>query len=212
MASKLSIYNGALSDLGSRKIASLSEARESRRVLDAYWDQSFVRQVLSEALWKFSIRTVQLEASASIEPSFGYRCAFEKPSDWVRTAALSLDEYLRIPLLEYRDEAGFWFCDSDLIYVSFVSDDVAYGGDLSLWPANVERYASLRLGYQACKRITDSTTDKQALERDVVHALRKARSTDAMDQAERPLPPGSWSRARHRDSHLDRGSRNRLIG
>lgn len=212
MASKLSIYNGALTDLGSRKIQTLGENRESRRVLDSYWDQDFIGSVLAEALWKFAIRTVQLESSSSIEPSFGYRCAYEKPTDWVRTSALSLDEYLRIPLLEYRDEAGFWFCDSDLIYVSFVSNDVAYGGDLSNWPANVGRYASLRLAHQACKRITDSTTDKESLERDMVLALRKARSTDAMDQPERPLPPGSWSRARHRDSHLDRGSRNRLIG
>lgn len=212
MASKLSIYNGALADLGSRRISSLSEARESRRVLDSYWDQDFIELVLAEGLWKFAIRTVQLEGSSSVEPSFGYRVAYEKPEDWVRTAALSLDEYLRIPLLEYRDEAGFWFCDSDLIYVSFVSGDASYGGDLSLWPANVARYASLRLAYQACKRITDSTTDKQALEGDMVRALRKARSTDAMDQPERPLPPGSWTRARHRDTHFDRGSRNRLIG
>lgn len=212
MASKLSIYNGALTDVGSRRITSLGEARESRRVLDSYWDQNFVSQVLSEALWKFSIRTVQAEPSSSVEPSFGYRVAYEKPTDWVRTAALSLDEYLRTPLLEYRDEAGFWFADSDLIYVSFVSSDTSYGGDLSLWPANVERYASLRLAYQACKRITDSVSDKQSLERDMVRALSKARATDAMDQPERPLPPGSWSRARHRDSHLDRGSRNRLIG
>ena len=212
MATKLSIYNGALADLGARRISSLSEARESRRVLDAYWDQGFVRQVLSEAAWTFATRTVALEGSSSIEPSFGYRIAFEKPDDWVRTAALSLDEYLRTPLLEYRDEAGFWFCDSDLIYVSFVSDGAAYGGDLSLWPANVERYASLRLAHQSAKRITESTADKEALKEDMVHALSKARSTDAMDQPERPLPPGSWSRARHRNSHLDRGSRNRLLG
>lgn len=46
MASKLTVYNGALLVLGERKLASLSESTPSRRKLDTVWDDDGVKHCL----------------------------------------------------------------------------------------------------------------------------------------------------------------------
>src|SRR5258708_823139 len=122
MTDKLSLYNGALTEfLGERKLANLTENREPRRVLDEIWDGGALRYCLEQGLWNFAMRTIQLTYSPSVEPDFGFRYAFDKPTDWVRTAALCVDEFFRCPLLQYNDEAGFWFADIDTIYVRYIS-------------------------------------------------------------------------------------------
>ena len=60
MTDKLSIYNGALSILGERRLASLTENREPRYKLDDVWDNNFVRRLLQMGQWQFAQRTVQL--------------------------------------------------------------------------------------------------------------------------------------------------------
>lgn len=214
MATRLTIYNGALLLLGSRKLASLTENREPRRVLDDIWNREGMRTCLSAGLWKFATRTAQLEYSPSVEPQFGYRFAFDKGSDWVRTAALCSDEFFTEPLLEYNDEGDFLYADTDPLYVKWVSDHASYGGDLSKWPANFSRFVEAWFAQQGCERITQGKTKQADLDKKVEKLLTKASSTDAMDDPTKMLPPTSWSRARHRGmgGRRDRGPRNRLIG
>lgn len=214
MATRLSLYNGALLILGSRKLASLTENREPRRVLDDIYNREGVRTVLSMGLWNFAMRTAQLDSSPSIEPDFGLRYAFDKATDWVRTAAMCSDEFFNEPLLDYNDERQFLYSDTDPIYAKWVSDDTDYGGDLSLWPANFTRLAEHWFAHQACERITQGRTKKLDIAAAMKAALAQASSTDAMDDPTKFLPPGSWSRARHRGmgGRRDRGPRSRLIG
>src|SRR5574343_760692 len=128
MATKISLYNNALLLLGERTLASLTESREVRRLLDKVWARPVVRECLEAGLWRFAMRTVELTYSPSVEPPFGYRYAFDRPSDLVRTAAVCQDEYLREPLLQYQIEGEYWYAELDTIYVRYVSDDDAYGG------------------------------------------------------------------------------------
>jgi hypothetical protein len=196
MPTQLSLYNGALLALGERKLLNLSENREPRRVLDAFWDDEAVRYLLSRGLWNFAKRSVRIEYDPDYESEFGFRYAFTKPDDWVRTMALCTDEYFQSTLLRYSDEAGFWYADVDTIYVQFVSDDEDYGSDLSLWPENFTQYAEHWLALKACKRIANSTTDKEQLKADVRRLLTEAKSSDAMDEPTSFPPSGSWARAR----------------
>jgi hypothetical protein len=76
MASKLSIYNGALLALGERKLSSLTEARGSRRRLDSVWDDGGVKSCLQAGFWNFAMQSIELTYSPSITPAFGYRYAF----------------------------------------------------------------------------------------------------------------------------------------
>lgn len=212
-ASKLSIYNGALAICEERKLASLTENREPRRLLDGVWDRNGVRTCLESGLWNFAIRSMQYDYSPSVTPSFGYRRAFDKPSDWVRTAAVCSDEHFRVPLLHYQDDAAFWWSDLDTIYIRYVSSDTDYGFDFAKWTENFTRYVEHYFAHQIVGRLTGSGSLKNSVQKDLGIWLSKAKATDAMDEATVMLPPGSWSQARHgRRSRLDRGNRGQLIG
>lgn len=196
MTSKLSLYNGALRLLGERSLLNLSEARESRRVLDDIWDGGAIDYCLEEGFWNFAMRTIKLEYSPSVEPPFGYRYAFDKPTDWIRTNALCSDEFFNSPLTQYVDEAGFWFCDLDTIYVRYVSDDNAYGYDLSIWPQTFVRFVESYLAEQICERLTQNSTKLDGLMKLTRKRVIDARSKDAMNEPAKFMPRGTWTKAR----------------
>jgi hypothetical protein len=120
------LYNSALTICGERTLASLTEDREPRRLLDLVWDNDGVKTCLEGGQWKFAMRTIRIDFSTTITPDFGYKRAFEKPSDWCATSALCSDEYFSSPLTEYVDENNVWYAELDEIYVRYVSDDSAY--------------------------------------------------------------------------------------
>lgn len=199
-ATKLAVYNGALLRLGSRKLASLAENREPRRVMDDIWGPSsnIVLSALERGEWNFAIRTVEGVYSTSVEPPFGFSRAFDKPDDFRRLAALSADPYFRAPLTngQYIDEAGYWFSDFDVIYVRYVSDHSDYGFNGSLWTESFKEYLECKMAWEACERITNATSKRDRIERDMMNALKAAKSNDAMAEGVKFPPRGSWLRAR----------------
>lgn len=195
MPSKLELYNDALAHNGERKLASLTEAREPRRKLDDQWDRG-LRYCLEQGLWNFAMRSGQFDSSPSLTPAFGYQFAFEKPSDWIRTAQVSADERFSQPLLNYSDEQGIWYADVDPIFVQVVSDDTAYGLDLSLWPETFAEYVACHLARKIVRGLTSSITDFDELLKLEKRLLNSARAKDAMNQAIGFPPRGSWSRSR----------------
>ena len=198
-ASKLSIFNGALTKwLGERKLASLSEARESRRILDDIWDDDFIASCLEAGEWNFAARSAALDYSTTTEPPFGYIRAFEKPEDWKRSITVAEDPYFRWPSRKYSDEAGFWFADVDILYVKYVSDDAAYGSDFSLWPASFTHWVEVHLAFLACERLTQSESKKLMLEKKDSRLFNKAISIDAMNDPVPSPPNGTWVNARLR--------------
>lgn len=212
MTSKLALYNGALREMGERKLVALSENREPRRVLDSIWDNDAVKTCLAAGQWNFASNSIEITYSPSVEPAFGYRYAFDKPANWVRTMALCEDEFLQVPLLYYQDEGAYWYADLDTIYVRYVDSGTAFGQDYSKWPPNFTRYVECWLAARACIPITQNQTKKETLERDAEVWLAKAKSTDAMDEATKFMPEGTWSRARRYRGSVERGRRSRLIG
>src|SRR5260221_1483015 len=108
MTDQHSLYNGALRVLGQRKLAALTEESEPRHLLDDVWGEGAVDACLEEGLWNFAIRTARLDYSPSIEPDFGFSRAFDKPTDWIRTAGMAADGYFRVRLTDeqVKDQAG----------------------------------------------------------------------------------------------------------
>lgn len=214
MASKLSVYNAALLILGERKLNSLSESRASRRRLDSVWDGDIgVLYCLQQGLWNHAMCTAELTYSPSVSPAFGYSYAFDKPTDWVRTALCSDDENFCNLRFDYRDEGAYWLANPDTIYVRYVSKDTDYGLDLSLWPPNFTAYVAHHFAAEICLATTNSESKKAELDKLVKRKLNGARAHDAMDETPQSLPAGSWSRARHGGGGSnDGGSRSRLIG
>jgi hypothetical protein len=195
MTSKLEVYNFALGNLGERKLASLSEAVEARRVLDDYYPQT-AAACLESGLWNFAKRGVAIEASEDIDPAFGWTGAFEKPTDWVNTIQLSENEFFEPPLLHLTEEAGVWYANATLLYVEYISNSTSWGMDLSLWPPSFTDYVAASLARRVCKRLTSSDTLTDKMENLEDKMRRNAKSRDAMNQPPGRIPTGTWVRSR----------------
>lgn len=205
---KLDVYNGALRRLGSRRLASLSESREPRRVLDDIWNNgAVVNYALERGEWNFALKAVQGAYNSSVQPEFGFRRAFDKPDDFRRLASLSTDEYFRIPMTasQYTDEGGYWLADDDTIFIKYVSSDGSYGHDSSRWTESFRYYLECVMALEAAERITNSRTKVADIAEAMRRYLSEAKSTDAMQEGVKFKPPGSWTISR--GSTLDRERR-----
>src|SRR5688572_9866315 len=114
-ASKIRLFNDALRLCKERKLATLTDNREGRRLLDEAWGDGStngsVRRCLEMGQWTFATRTQQLDYSPSVSPTFGFRYAFDYPEDFVRLAGIYEDEFCQSPLLKYSAERAYWYCD-----------------------------------------------------------------------------------------------------
>jgi len=203
--SRLTLYNNALLMAGERALASLTEAREPRRLLDQVWDTGGVRKCLEQGQWKFAMRTVQIDYDPDVAPPFGNARPFTKPTDWVVTSAVCLDPYFRQPLLNYVDEAGYWYTDLDTIYVRYVSDDDAYGMNLALWPGSFEDFVAAFFAERVIYKLSTSEEAMSKATKRLERLKKLALSRDAMADPSKVLPPGRWNKAR-----LSNSARNDL--
>lgn len=211
MTTKLKLYNAALVIAGEREIASLTEDREPRRVLDAIWDDGGVDYCLEQGQWKFAMRTVRLDYDPDISPEFGYQYAFAKPSDWVVTSAQSLDEYFNTPLTQVVDENGYWYCDNQELYVRYVSNGTSYGQDLTIWPTLFADYAAHHFAKKLVYRLTADKDRREQIKGEEKVALMEAKNHDSMADPTKFPPQGSWTGAR-KWGRRERGNKNSLIG
>lgn len=201
MATKLSLYKGALRALGERSISSLTEARPPRYVLDQIWDgdggDGGIRDLaLSEGYWNFALRTIKVEYDAAVTPAFGFTRAFSKPSDWLSTAAVASEEYFTVPYNLYADEQDYWFSDLDTMYFKIVSKGEDYGYNLTKWPMNFTRYVEHLMAMDASSRLANSASKKSEMLDLADYWLSRAKSSDAMNQPTERLPSGSFVSSR----------------
>lgn len=213
MTTRLSLYNDALLLCGERPLSSLTEDREPRRLLDQIWASNGVDKCLEMAQWHFAMRTAMIDYDPDIDPPFGYRRAFNKPTDWIVTSSLCSDEFFNAPLTQYSDEAGNWYCDLDIIYVKYVSNDENYGGNLAAWPGSFEEFVAADF---ASKLMLKLTADIDRTKLVVVMRDKKldvAKNKAAMAGPTQFPAQGSWSMSRQMGSgRRDRGNRGSLTG
>lgn len=198
MSDKLTIYNMTLGHLLEGSLASLSEGVEKRRVLDSFWVNA-TKICLEKTNWKFAKRSVQIDASTTTEPAFGFTQAFRIPDDWIRTDQMSACEQLSPPLIDIRDEAGYWYANVTPIFVSYISLDPLYGMNVGIWPETFVDYVALELACKSCKRITGKDNLLQGpqglkVERD--RAKRQAMGNDAQRDPIKFPPQGGWVSSR----------------
>lgn len=198
MTDKLTLYNEALGHLDERPLASLAENREPRRALDAFF-VGVVNYCLERKFWNFGYRTVEIDASSTMTPLFGYLYAFKIPNDWIRTRKLSAQPTLNPPLTQVSEETGYWYTNITPIYVQYNSNDPLYGMDLGAWPQSFADYVSLRLARKACKRVTGNTELLKGPEGIIAQeekAYKISNSICAMNEAIGFAPESGWVRAR----------------
>lgn len=195
-ATQLSIYNQALILCEERILASLTEDRKPRRLLDQIWNNGGVQLCLEEGLWTFSIRTEAIQFNPSIQPAFGYIHAFPKPADYVRTAAIASDPYFNAALTQFSDEAGYWWGDLATVYVKYVSNDPMYGMNMTAWSQSFQQFVQAHFASQIVKSLTHDKSIQDRVEEQRKQALMSARGKDSMNEAPGFFPRGQLSRAR----------------
>jgi len=212
MATQLGLYNAALLEIGDRSLASTSEAVESRRVIDLCYSD-VLAGCLEAGSWNFATKTIKADADAAITPDFGFSEVFAKPSDWVRTAAVSLDENFTVPLTRYYDDVDYWSADSTPLYIRYVSNDSDWGLELANWSRSFTRYVELELAWRICERLTQNASKKDLIGRDRDRAKRSALNKDALNEAQpKFLPVSSWTSVRGGAAGRERGNRSNLTG
>lgn len=211
---KLRIYNGALAIIGERALGSTSENRKSRRDLDLIWDDGGVDDCLEAGQWHFAMRSVRVLYDPSIAPDWGYRRVFQKPEDHIRTCGVCQDEMFNTPLLAYREEAGYWYSDIDTIYVRYVSNDAAFGMDMSLWPGTFAEFVKAHFATLVALPITQDKAKVTLADNYRSRALADAKSKGAMADPTTFPAEGAWTSSRRGRSWSwpDRGNRGSLIG
>jgi len=213
MATQLSLYNEALRICGERKLASLTENREPRRLLDQAWDEGALKYCLEMGSWNFATRSLLLQNDENFTTQFGYRYAFERPSDLVRLVAFCSDEYYNVPLTQYLEEGSYYFSDLDIVYIKYVSTDSEFGMDMSLYPRTYEKYVAAYLASEIIDRLTQNASLWEKVYKVMKKRLITAKSKDAMDEPTKFAPIGRWLASRRGGSYgRDRGNRGSLIG
>lgn len=207
MATKLGVYNQALIEMKSSTITSLVSGGVERLVMDALYDGTLAN-CLETGFWKFAMRTIRIDSDPDITPAFGKALAFNKPDDWVKTYMVSLNEQMVPPLADgmYEEEANLLFCDSEPIYLRYVSNsDDGFGLDLTRWTAKYERYVALELAWRACPKATGSSENlRQEIEKNRDKARSEALAFEAQREPPKRPPEGRWNGVRFRGrSSLD---------
>jgi hypothetical protein len=192
---KLSLYNGANRLLGERK-TTLTEDRASRRYLDDAWDDGVVDGCLEQGYWSFAVRSTEATADASITPPFGYRYAFRKPDDYIKISAICSDEFFQHTISRYCDEGDYFYTDIDVIYLQYVSNDSAYGNDMSRWPQSFQKFVQASLADEVKELVTGNDGKYDRIKKALKDAKTDARSKDLMNKPVKYAPAGSWVSAR----------------
>lgn len=183
MAEKLRIYNDALFELETRPITGLTDDRPERRGLDYLWPS--VEEFLLEAgMWNFALRVEELQPSDTATTSFGWTYVYEFPDDYVKTIAVSEDEWLQNTLRSFSNEGDYLMAEIDPLYLGYVSNDIEYGRDVGKWPPTFARAFALELAARGSGNIGSlSSAKREKLRGEADKMRKKARSKDAFNQA-----------------------------
>lgn len=156
---KLGIYNDALLLIGQRSLATISEAREPRYLLDSAFDLGAVDYCLEIVKPVFSKLTTKLTSSV-VSSNHDLDNVFTLPSDWVSTIEVYSDSRLDQPIERYINEDRTIACEYSTIYVRYVSN--TNGTVYSKWSPAFARVVTAYLAREIALRL--SPDDLNALD------------------------------------------------
>lgn len=151
---------------------------------------------LSDGNWNFAMREVQLGPEQTILPNFGFNFVFQKPADWNHTYQVSGNESYDPLLRQYADQNGFWYANTTILYVKYVSKDANYGLNLGLWTPAFIQYVEARLAWLIAPRLKQNDAMTDWLTKLVKRIRAEAVSTDSQDLPPGKPPYGTWTLAR----------------
>lgn len=120
MASKISICNQALSEVGSDPIVSLEDGTVASESCKTHYD-SVLRELLEKRYWSFAMRRANLVALTET-PNYGYTNAYLIPSDCVRVKGIESSD--RRTYADWANENGRIYTNFGDVNINYLSVDV----------------------------------------------------------------------------------------
>jgi hypothetical protein len=200
MATSVEIVNSALTKLGAKRIASLSDNQKEAREMNAIY--TLRRDFLLRAYnWSFAMTRTSLEA-LSDAPAWGYALQYPLPTDCLRV--VQVNDIWQVPGLSdamggpdsepYKIEGRTIVTDFTApLYLRYVAR-VTNTGDFDA--AFCETLAC-DLAFNACEAITQSNTKKESAREDFKESIRSAIRANAIELPPEEIPDDSWMLARH---------------
>lgn len=193
MADQLSIYNHALLLMKERRLASLTEDREARRVLDEFYTE--IKQFcLEQGMWKFAMRSASLTQNGA--GLYGFTYSFAKPTDIIHLFSASETSDYSDPLVyNFADEADVYYGNVTPLKVRYSSNGASYGGDLTSWPQGFAQYVATELAAWSSYSITGNERIAMMLDRKSKILLANALGLYSLVAPPGQLPFNSWARS-----------------
>lgn len=183
-ASKISICNKALIELGESPITALTDNNKAARTLDAVYDIVLLTALRSHR-WNFAVKRVAL-AELSAIPVYGFTKQYQLPSDCLRV--LEIDTLTAV----YKIEGRALLTDSGTVYLKYV----AKIDDPTQYDAAFVDYLSLKLASDIAMTLTDNTALRDSVMAKSLLALREARTIDGQEDYPDAVADGSWITSR----------------
>ncbi len=191
MTTQLEVVNNALALCEEPPLTSLALNTEATRQCNAHWPQA-VRSAFEVSTPNFALRRVQLNTFPTA-PAFGYRAAYQKPADWVRTVSLSPSGKPMDPMRSFVDEGGLILTDDGAAFMVYVSS--GFFTLLGAWPAVFADFVAAELAQRVAPKLSSADNIKQFISAEYKRRKSLALGFDAQQNPPAQIPPGRWASA-----------------
>lgn len=183
------LCNSALAKIGAARITALEEGSKNANLCAELYERCR-DDLLRAHSWNFATARAKL-AKTDSEPAFGYTASFALPADWVRSIG-AYDNEDAVGSLEYKIEGSFLLTNADEVYLRYVRKVE----NVNLMPADFREALASLLARELAVPIAQSNTLEEKLEARYRTRLRRARTTDGLEDRADPLPLGAWAAVR----------------
>jgi hypothetical protein len=189
MADVIGICNSALAKTGAARITALEEGSKNANLCAELYERCR-DDLLRAHSWNFATARAKLAREAE-PPAFGYAYVYALPADWIRCVSAQ-DRGAGAAAIDYRIEGRGLLSDAETVYLRYVRRIA----DANLMPADFRETLACLLARELAVPIAQSNSLEEKLEARFRTRLRRARTTDGLEDQPEPLPLGAWAEAR----------------
>ena len=188
-STELTVMNKALILLGDREIVSRTDNSTRAKVMDAIYDGTRDR-IMRECPWNFATKQVNITKSTTYTVLFDFDSAYPLPADFLYMLRAELD-------LSYRMQDNHILADETAVGTSGLNIEyVRRVEDMSTADTLFVEALAYRLAYEACERITESNTKRDALLGEYELTMSRAKRLNGQEDFPQSFVEDAWVTAR----------------
>lgn len=189
MASIVGLCNRALVAIGAETITAITDGGNNANACNEVYEDAR-DEMLRAHPWNFAVARAKLGRLAEA-PAFGFRYAYQLPSDWLRTISVHGDE-AGVATVRHKHEGRAIHSDAADIYLRYIRRIT----DVNMMDAMFRTALSIRIALDVVDRVAHSESKVARVAKQFEQALRAAKSVDSQEDQPDEIPAGSWIAAR----------------